>query len=256
MPTKRNKEIARRLQEQAPTGLPAAEGEEYVEPGEDLSKNDAATAKVERTMKAKEARDPTLQKKASGHTEPSLLQAEDLPLGLTKGLAKVGAIVGADMLKKAMPLMIKRYALKDAYDIADGPAKKAAYNAYFDVHKEVEKLVADMAEAGAKSKKEVGTRLSEINGELADIFQEKYMPMLERHYKGRFEIMKDFPSTPAEIQHALRTKARAVLESRKPKPRRFRRGQAGTPGRIAAGKRTSARHKAARELKAKNEAGE
>jgi len=256
MSTKRNKEIARRLQEQAPAGLPAAEGEEYVEPGEDLSKNDAATDKVERTMQAKEAHDPTLQKKESGVTEPSFLQAEDIPLGLTKGLAKVGAIVGADALKKVMPLMIKRYALKDAYDAAEGAAKKAAYNTYFDVHKEVEKLVSEMSKAGTKTTKEAESRLGEINGELGDIFQDKYLPTLERIYKGKYKIMEDFPSTPAELQHALRTKVDAIIKSRQPQKRRFYRGSAGTPGRIAAGKRTSARHKAARELKAKNEAAE
>ena len=245
MPTKRNKEIARRLQEQEPVGIPAAEGEEYVEPGKEYVSDDAAaTHRVESTMAKKYARDEYKRKMASGHTEPSFLQAEDLPLGLAKGLAKVGAIVGADMLKKAIPLMMKRYALKDAYDAAEGAAKKAAYNIYFDVHKEVEDLIIDMSKSAGKSTKEAEFQVrGEISRELEGVLQDKYMPTLERIFKGKYKIMDDFPSTPDEIQHALRTKVNNIAEARE------------VAKRLAANKRAVARRKVARQ-KAKNEAAD
>ena len=245
MPTKRNKEIARRLQEQEPVGIPAAEGEEYVEPGKEYVSDDAAaTHRVESTMAKKYARDEYKRKMASGHTEPSFLQAEDLPLGLAKGLAKVGAIVGADMLKKAIPLMMKRYALKDAYDAAEGAAKKAAYNIYFDVHKEVEDLIIDMSKSAGKSTKEAEFQVrGEISRELEGVLQDKYMPTLERIFKGKYKIMDDFPSTPDEIQHALRTKVNNIDEARE------------VAKRLAANKRAVARRKVARQ-KAKNEAAD
>jgi len=238
---KQRKAAAEKMQA---VGLPGNEDEKYVKPRGTSTPDEIATEKVEITMKKKYAEDPTLQKKASGRVAESEFQLDDmLP---TAPLKKVAVLVGTAGMKKLMPLVIKRYALKDAYDKASGAAKRKAYDAMFDVHKEVEKITHELARQGAKDPKDAGTRMLQINEEIGEQL-EKHMPMLERVHKQKYELTGTYPETKAEVQAVLRRKVDELMKTGKS----VKKTHAGSPGAKAAGQRTKDRAAAARKLKTK-----
>ena len=165
-------------------GLPGSEDEQYQKPGKDLSKNDAATAKVERTMKEKERRDPTLRKKASGMVETPFLELQDIIP--TKLAGKLGVVIGAGVMKKLQNRMIKRYGLQHAYDIAPEALRKEAYNAFFKEHKAVENQLKEIAIDQGKD-----IHAPDVIGEISrlahDTFNKTYKPSLDRMLKGKYE---------------------------------------------------------------------